>query len=106
MKTNRSSERRASNYKSEAVKISSRVVFLVNFFWSMFRGESGGRQSPGIALRWNELWHLLGVGERIGEHGPVVTHVSYEGSTPVAELISQARTHQPRNKIILLTGEP
>jgi hypothetical protein len=48
----------------------------------------------------------LGVGERIGEHGPVVTHVSYEGSTPVAELISQARTRQPRNKIILLTGEP
>jgi hypothetical protein len=66
MKTNRSSERKASNYKSEAVKISSRVVFLVNFFWSMFRGEAAA-PIPGIALRWNELWHLLAPEDGFGE---------------------------------------
>ena len=64
--------------------ISAQLIFLVNFFWSMFRGAAAG------ANPWQCTtleWTLPSPAARdgFGDHQPVVNHGPYEYSVPGAE---------------------
>ena len=64
--------------------ISAQVIFLVNFFWSMFRGAAAG------ANPWQCTtleWTLPSPAGRdgFGDHQPVVNHGPYEYSVPGSE---------------------
>ena len=65
------------------ITISGQIVFLVNFFWSMFKG-SAAPDNPWecTTLEWSLASPVPPQG--FGEHEPVVNHGAYEYSVPGA----------------------
>ncbi len=63
--------------------ISGQIVFLVNFFWSMFKGPAApGNPWDCTTLEWSLASPVPPQG--FGEHEPVVNHGAYEYSVPGA----------------------
>jgi cytochrome c oxidase subunit 1 len=65
------------------ITICGQVVFIVNFFWSMFRGAASGRNPwDCTTLEWTLPSPTPQKG--FGERGPEVNHAPYEYSVPGA----------------------